>query len=90
MDENIHPIRVQEIKQSSMPFPLFYYEHGDPECITQAIYVTDVGGTNPLIMPQTLTLTRETGNGITTIGVYQLVSTVKGFDEQLEINPSDN
>ena len=41
-------------------------------------------------MPQTLTLTRETGNGITTIGVYQLVSTVKGFDEQLEINPSDN
>jgi len=90
MDNNIHPLRIEEIKKSSMPFPLFYYEHGDPEFITQAIYVTDIGGSSPLVMPQSITLSRETGVGSTTIGIYQLVSTVKDFDDQLNLNPLDN
>lgn len=77
MEENIHPLRIEEIKNTSIPFPLFYFEHGDPEFITHAIYISNVLGTNPLTMPQSLVVTRETGNGTVTTAVYQLVQATK-------------
>jgi len=88
MSENIHRIRVEEIKNKSIPFPLFYYEHGDPEFITQAIYIQNVEGINPLTVPQTISVVRETANGVKTTATYQLIHATK--TPSVTVHPSEN
>lgn len=85
-NNNIHPLRIEAIKNISIPFPLFI-EDNDTEDINQAVYITNIVGFNPLLLPQTIVITRETGNGIITNGVYQLVQATKA---PTNVNIQDN
>ncbi len=88
MNNTLHPLKIQQIKNTTIPFPLFLYEGEDADNITQAIYVSELSDNNAMILPETITLIKENGIGITTTAIYQMVSAVKtGSDE---INPLDN
>jgi len=88
MNNTLHPLKVQKIKNTSIPFPLFLYEGDDYDNITQAIYISEMSENNAMILPETITVVKENGVGIQTTAIYQMVSAVKtGMDDA---NPSDN
>jgi hypothetical protein len=88
MNNTLHPLKIQQIKNTAIPFPLFLYEGDDIENITQAIYISELSDNNAMILPETITVVKENGIGIKTTAIYQMVNAVKtGSDE---LNPMDN
>lgn len=89
MDNTLHPLKVQRIKNTTIPLPLFLYEGDDYSNITQAIYISEMSDNNAMILPETITIVKENGIGLKTTAVYQMVNAVKtGISE--DINPLDN
>lgn len=89
MDNTLHPLKVQRIKNTTIPLPLFLYEGDDYSNITQAIYISEMSDNNAMILPETITIVKENGIGLKTTAVYHMVTAVKtGISD--DINPLDN
>jgi hypothetical protein len=84
MKKTISEHRVEEIIDSSLNLPIFIRnEQGDT---VNAMYISNIGPVNSLGMPEYIQITKETLQGIITIGNYQLVESVK----QIIQNPTMN
>jgi len=94
-------MRIQEIKNSTVPFPLFLtseppkdsYErlYEQSSNVTSAIYVEDIFGNTPLGMPETVTIIRETADGVITSAVYEVAESYKSVSgSNLSTNIKDN
>ena len=78
MDNILDPERVEEIAENSIRFPLFMNNGAENDTrIFQALYIDELGPTSPLLMPSSISIVRETADGWSTIGHYELVETVK-------------
>jgi hypothetical protein len=88
MNREFHPLRLNQIKNSTLPMPLFLYEDEDEENITQAFYISDMSDFGHMLLPEFFVVTRETGNGVITTGTYQLVESVKEVVN--DIDPLNN
>lgn len=88
MERGIHPVRIEEIKNNSIPFPLFYYEEEDLDNVSSALYITNMDGNSPLNMPNTFQVVKEDDNKLFTIATYVLESTYK--TAAIEADPQDN
>lgn len=88
MNNTLHPLKIQQIKNTSIPFPLFLYEGDDVDNVTHSIYIEEMSENNAMILPETITVVRENGIGLKTTAIYQMVNAVKtGSDD---VNPLDN
>ena len=86
MDDSLHPFRIKKIKNTSVPFPLFFAN--DSEDVVQAIYVSEIHEMNAMLVPQSFTVVKESASGVKTTAIYQLIEAVKTGDE--DFNPQDN
>jgi hypothetical protein len=86
MNESLHPLRIENIKNSTINFPLFFAN--DAEDIVQAIYISEIHEMNAMLVPQSLTIVKENAIGIKTTAIYQLVEAVKTGND--EFDPQDN
>ena len=86
MHDSLHPLRIEKIKNTSVPFPLFFAN--DSEDVVQAIYVSEIHEMNAMLVPQSFTVVKESASGVKTTAIYQLIEAVKTGDE--DFNPQDN
>jgi hypothetical protein len=86
MHDSLHPLRIENIKNSTIPFPLFFAN--DSEDIVQAIYVSELHDMNAMLVPQGFTIVKESAAGVRTTAIYQLVEAVKTGEE--DFDPQDN
>lgn len=88
MRSSLHPLRIENIKNTTVPFPLFL--ENDTGELTQAIYVSEIHEMNAMLVPQSFTVVKECAAGVKTTAIYALVEAVKtGIDDD-DINPQDN
>ena len=88
MDDSLHPLRIENIKNSSIPFPLFFSNESDD--IIQAIYVSEIHEMNAMLIPQAFTVIKESASGIKTTAIYQLIEAVKTSLDEDDFDPQDN
>ena len=86
MHDSLHSLRIEKIKNTSVPFPLFFAN--DSEDVVQAIYVSEIHEMNAMLVPQSFTVVKESASGVKTTAIYQLIEAVKTGDE--DFNPQDN
>lgn len=89
MSESLHPIRIQQIKNTTLPLPLFYYEDDNVHSIIQAMYISNISENNPMLMPETITVVRESASGLKTTAVYQMITAIKTGSDDI-MSPQDN
>lgn len=74
--------RLEEIMNDSVRFPIFFV--ADPESpndIVSVMTVLDIDQEfNELGLPKSLLLTRESGEGVQTVGEYVLVESYKDYE----------
>jgi fructosamine-3-kinase len=87
MDDSLHPLRIENIKNSSVPFPLFFVNESDD--IIQAMYISEIHEMNAMLVPEGFTITKESASGMKTTAVYQLVEALK-TDDYDDFDPQDN
>lgn len=78
----LHPLRIEEIKMESINFPLFFANQSIQQdemypIIDSSFYITGMTELDANGVPTILILNRETGSGIVTQSVYQLISSNK-------------
>lgn len=87
MHESINPLRIENIKNTTVPFPLFF--SNDNEDIVQAMYISELHEMNAMLVPQSFTIVKESASGVKTTAIYQLVEAVKtGVDD--DFDPQNN
>jgi len=89
MADSLHPIRIQQIKNTTLPLPLFYYDEDNENYITQAMYISNISENNSMFMPSTITVVRESSTGLKTTAVYKMVTAIKTNDSDFML-PQDN
>jgi hypothetical protein len=88
MHDSIHPLRVENIKNSTVNLPLFFAN--EQEDIVQALYISEIHEMNAMLVPQSLTIIKENAGGIKTTAIYQLVEAVKTSLDEDDFDPQDN
>ncbi len=88
MHDSLHPLRIEHIKNSSVPFPLFF--SNDSEDVVQALYVSEIHEMNAMLVPQSFTVVKESASGVTTTAIYTLVEAVKTGTDEDDFDPQDN
>lgn len=96
--KTFHPLRLEEIKNTSIPFPIFffdgdeeddddieeYYNEYEDDDIVEAYYIDGMSQQQDINgMPLQITFIKELGNGLKTKCVYNLAGAVKSTDETI-------
>lgn len=69
--------QIEEIGEISIPFPIFFANEKNSTKIYCALYVTDVGETTVLNMPESISLEKMNPDGTITTAVYMLTESFK-------------
>jgi hypothetical protein len=88
MHDSLHPLRIEKIKNTSVPFPLFFSNAS--EDVVQAIYVSEMHEMNAMLVPQSFTIVKESAAGVKTTAIYTLVEAVKTGDDDDDFDPQNN
>lgn len=82
--------QINEIKEISISFPIFFCKEEEPDELLQALVVTDVGTSSIMGVPETITLEKHLPSGMITQGVYQLVESYKTHISKFPSLPEEN
>jgi len=84
MKKSISEHRIEEIIDGTLNLPQFVSnDQGDT---VNATYISNIGPMNALGMPEYVQISRETLQGIITIGSYELVESVKHIAQSPTMN----
>lgn len=88
--DSFTPEQLDEIKEVSISFPIFLCKEEEPDMLLQALVITDVGTSNIMGVPETITLEKHLPSGMITQGVYQLVESYKTHISKFPSLPENN
>lgn len=90
--EFLSEAQINEIRETSVTFPIFFAEKGNIEKITEGLSITDLGSSTIMGVPEFIELERYKAGGLVTIARYQLVESYKSHEKNFIHNnpPEDN
>lgn len=84
--------QIAQIRETSIPFPIFFAEKGNTEKIIEGLSITDLGTTTLMGVPDSIEIEKYCATGMVTTARYQLVESYKAHEQKfIDIgDPEDN